>query len=86
MQLSSTIVQKLKLNVFLQAICSLNKNLFATEVKKIFANIESNLKELAVEINADDEKTGLINKMACQFYAAFLNKLENGFNFFWLKI
>ncbi len=70
----------------MQVICSLDKILFQAETRNIFCKIESNLRYLAVEMNTEDEiQNNLMNQRTSQIYAAFLNKLENGLFFFFLK-
>lgn len=58
-----------------------NTKEFKIDVEEIFNQIGQKLKILAIEISqnqSETEQANQINKMACQFYASLLNKIENG--------
>jgi hypothetical protein len=77
-ELDSPFEQKIKLKIFLQILCSLEKDLFKDQIQGAFSIIEPKLRSLAIEVNDQDNesKQNAINIMASQFYGALINKLE----------
>ncbi len=76
--MESPFEQKIKLKIFLQILCSLEKDIFKDQIQGAFSIIEPKLRNLAIEINdqENESKQNIINKMASQFYGALINKLE----------
>ena len=72
--------EKLKISIFMQVIDSLNKVEFKAEIESLLGRIMPSLKRLAVEFTnpGDEQLENQVNKIACQFYAAILNKIEKG--------
>jgi hypothetical protein len=77
-QLESPFEQKIKLKIFLQILCSLEKDIFKDQIQGAFSIIEPKLRSLAIEVNdkENESKQNIINKMASEFYGALINKLE----------
>ena len=75
-QISLVLIDLCIINIDLHLDGRINFNIlmqkFKIELEDIFAQIKENLIKLAVETNVNDD----INEIACQFYAAFINKLN----------
>jgi hypothetical protein len=74
-------VSSIKFIVIMQIYCSLNKKDFKDEVETFFVKNESKIYTIAIE--SDQNELNLLN---CQFYASFINKLDDNSSFFNQKL